>query len=259
MSNSIAVVKIGGNVIDDTQKLTAFLQDFAKLKGPKILVHGGGKKSSQFSKEMGLTPTMHQGRRITDAATLDVVTMVYAGLINKNMVAQLQSLGCNALGMSGADGNAIQSVKRNHPEIDFGFVGDVTKVDAGFIQTQLSHGITPVFCAITHNQEGQLLNTNADTIASEVAASLSDSFEVVLHYCFEKKGVLQSVDDDDSVIPFIDSASYKVLLNSGIIADGMLPKLKNCFDALNKGVHSVNIGLPAMIQNTSHIRTQITL
>ena len=259
MSNSIAVIKIGGNVIDDTVKLTAFLQDFSKLKGPKILIHGGGKKSSQFSKEIGLTPTMHQGRRITDAATLDVVTMVYAGLINKNIVAQLQSLGCNALGMSGADGNAIQSVKRNHPEIDFGFVGDVEKVNTDFIQTQLSQGITPVFCAITHNKKGQLLNTNADTIASEVAASLSNAFEVVLHYCFEKKGVLQSVEDDDSVIPFIDTTSYKTLLDSGIIADGMLPKLKNCFDALNKGVQSVNIGLPAMINNASYPRTQIKL
>lgn len=259
MKTKVSVVKIGGNVIDDAAQLTAFLNDFSKLKGHKVLVHGGGKKSTKLSKEMGLTPQMHQGRRITDQNALEVVTMVYAGLINKNIVAQLQAFDCNAVGLSGADGNSITTHKRINTDIDFGFVGDIDQVNSEFIALQLQQGITPVFCAITHDNNGQLLNTNADTIAAEVAASLSNEFDVSLNYCFEKQGVLTSIEDENSVIPHIDVTLYQSLLEKEVIADGMLPKLKNCFDALHKGVQKVSIGLPKMIVSSSIPRTQITL
>lgn len=259
MSTKVSVVKIGGNVIDDAKQLNAFLHGFSKLEGLKILVHGGGKMSTKISKEMGLTPQMHQGRRITDQNTLEVVTMVYAGLINKNIVAQLQAFECNALGLSGADGNSIHAHKRDLTSIDYGFVGDIDNINSNFITSLLNQHITPVFCAITHNTKGQLLNTNADTIAAEIASSLSNQFDVSLNYCFEKKGVLRSINDEDSVIPHIDLNLYKSLLEEGIIADGMLPKLTNCFNALHKGVQRVSVGLPNMIVSPKYPRTQITL
>lgn len=238
---SIKVVKIGGNVIDNPEKLSSFLQDFAKLEGPKVLVHGGGKVASQLAKSMGLEVKMIEGRRVTDESMLDVVTMVYAGLVNKKVVAQLQANGCNAIGLSGADSNSIQSHKRIVKEVDYGFVGDIDHVNGAFIYDLIEKGITPVFSAITHDKQGQLLNTNADTIASSVSVGLSEFTDTQLVYCFELPGVMKDINDPDSLIASIDSESYQKLKGEGIIADGMIPKLDNCFAAIQKGVTSVAI------------------
>ena len=196
----ITLIKIGGNIIDNPTELKQFLADFSKIEGYKILVHGGGKSATKMAESIGLVPQMIDGRRITDAAMLDVVVMIYAGEINKNIVAQLQSNTINAMGFSGVDGNLIQSDKRKHSTIDYGFVGDVKKVNTQLLETLLSNGIVPVFCAITHDGNGQLLNTNADTIASELAIALSKAFDVTLNYCFEKRGVLYDASDDSTVI-----------------------------------------------------------
>jgi acetylglutamate kinase len=237
----LTVIKIGGHVVDDEQKLNGVLKQFADLDGPKILVHGGGKLASQISNQMGITPQMIEGRRITDAENLKVVQMVYAGLINTNIVARLQSHNCNALGINGADGNSILAKKRLVKKIDFGYVGDVTKVNPRFIKRLLAIGVIPVFCALTHDGNGQILNTNADTIASELSVALSKDYNVDLVYCFEKKGVLQDEKKEDSVIPFIDKAYYAKLRDEKIITDGMIPKIDNAFDALNKGLDNVFI------------------
>ncbi len=238
----LSIVKIGGNIIENEAELTNFLTLFSQMKGPKILVHGGGKKANQVLKKMGLTPKMIDGRRITDADSLDIAIMVYGGLTNKKIVAQLQSLRCNALGMSGADANSIQAHKRPVKEIDYGFAGDITGISAQNIGAILSIGLTPIFCALTHDQKGQLLNTNADTIASEIAIGMSTNFETTLFYCFELNGVLHNFEDKNSVIPRIDSESYSNLISEGVIADGMLPKMHNCFHALKHGVKEVRIG-----------------
>lgn len=237
------VIKIGGNVIDNPSALEKFLLDFSRVDDLKILIHGGGKLATQFAEKLGVEQTMVEGRRITDAETLKIATMVYAGFINKNIVAKLQSQHCNAIGLSGADGNAIQSSKRKVKAIDYGFVGDIESagVNVNFISSLLDGGVVPVFSAITHNKEGQLLNTNADTIASALAVALSKKYEVQLNYCFEKKGVLRDVDDDTSVINTITSDSYKQLLAEGVIFKGMIPKLDNAFDAIKNGVSSVMI------------------
>lgn len=254
---SLKIVKIGGNIIDDEMALNSFLSQFAKLKSPKILVHGGGKLATQLAKTLQIEVQLEEGRRITDAATLDVITMVYAGKINKNIIAKLQSHQCNAIGFSGADGNTIVSQKRPVKTIDYGFVGDVSKVNTKAIEALLEHQITPVFCAITHDEKGQLLNTNADTIASELAIAFADIFETELYYCFEKNGVLQDVNDDESVIEHINSKSYEQLLEDGIISEGMLPKLNNCFHAVHKNVKKVCVGKPDMLFNTSSKYTTI--
>ncbi|MBE7179266.1 MAG: acetylglutamate kinase [Mucilaginibacter polytrichastri] len=238
------VIKIGGNVIDNPAALKSFLADFAAINSHKILVHGGGKAATALLPKMGIEPKMTGGRRITDQPTLDVVTMVYAGLISKNVVAQLQSLNCNAVGLSGADGNFIHARKRPVKEIDYGFAGDLDEnsVNAGGISRLIDADFTPVFSAITHDKTGQLLNTNADTIASALAVGLSSHYETQLVYCFEKKGVLRDVHDDDSVITQIASAELAALTEKGIIAEGMLPKLQNAFSAIEKGVQKVLIG-----------------
>lgn len=260
MSKSkLTIVKVGGNVINNPEALSSFLKDFAALEGHKILVHGGGKRATQLSAELGLQAQMVNGRRVTDLATLEIVTMVYAGLLNKNITATLQSLGCNALGLSGADGNAIIAHKRVVKEVDYGFVGDVDGINATSIATFIEGGMTPVFCAITHDGNGQLLNTNADTIASTIAVGMSELYDVSLIYTFEKNGVLTDINDDDSVITKIDSDNYEQLKSDGVIADGMLPKLENCFDALNKGVVAVVIGNPTVIINKEQLFTTITL
>jgi acetylglutamate kinase len=240
----LIVIKIGGNVIDDSEKLHHFLKAFADLKGNKILVHGGGKMATKIADEMGLEAKMIDGRRITNIETLRVVTMVYAGLINKNLVAQLQMHGINAIGLSGADGNLIKAKKRPIAAIDYGFVGDI---DENSIQTEnldklITNGFVPVFSAITHDGESQLLNTNADTIASALAVAMSNIYETSLVYCFEKKGVLMDVNDENSLIREINPTKYQDLIAKGIIADGMLPKLHNAFEAINKGVKEVFIG-----------------
>jgi len=261
MSNkkSLSIIKIGGNIIDNPTELTQFLANFSKIEGNKILVHGGGKSATKMAQSIGLVPQMIDGRRITDQPMLDVVVMIYAGEINKNIVAQLQANGINAMGFSGADGNLIQSTKRNHPTIDYGFVGDVQKVNTPLLETLISNGLVPVFCAITHDKNGQLLNTNADTIASELAIALSEVFEVTLNYCFEKAGVLANVEDESSVIEQINSALYLKLKAEGAIHSGMIPKLDNCFNSLNKGVQKIRIGHHRMLQNVDSICTIIQL
>lgn len=256
--DKIRVVKIGGNVIDNPEALSSFLADFANLEGNKILVHGGGKIATELSKSMGITPQMIDGRRVTSQQDLEVVTMVYAGLINKNIVAQLQAKACNAVGFTGADANTIVSDKRPTNPIDFGFVGDVKTVNGKTISGFVEQGVIPVFCAITHDGQGQLLNTNADTIASEVAASLVGFYDVELIYCFEKQGVLENVEDENSVIPEINPSYYETLKTEGKIHSGMLPKMTNCFDAIKKGVKSVKIGSPEVIQNENQLCTIIT-
>lgn len=239
----VKIVKIGGNIVDNPQALERFLGNFHKLEGPKVLIHGGGKIASQLSKELGIEVKMHNGRRITDFETLKLVTMVYAGLINKQIVAALQQIGCKAVGLSGADGNAVPATKRAANPIDWGFVGDVepSKINVEFLKMLLDGGYTPVFCAITHDCSGSLLNTNADTMASSLARALSSAMESSLVYCFEKDGVLANPDDDSSVIPLITRTSYKELLEKGMIVGGMIPKLDNAFAALEEGVAEVFI------------------
>ena len=271
----IKVVKIGGNVVDNPVLLREFVKDFAAMPGMKILIHGGGVMASQMQKEMGMVPKMIEGRRVTDEETLKVVTMVYAGWCNKNITALLQAEGCNAIGLTGADGNAIKA-RRRPPvhveslgtEVDYGFVGDVTadSVNAKFIYSLLQQGIVPVFNAINHDGEGNLLNTNADTIASSVAIAMANykyrtprevcsrceectfcsddgrlTHETELIYCFEKDGVLYDKDDDSSVIAEINKEKFAELKAQGIVADGMIPKLSNSFKAIDNGVARVII------------------
>jgi len=239
----LSVVKIGGNVVDNKDSLDIFLSDFAQLKGRKVLVHGGGVMASKMSKQMGIETKMVDGRRITDEETLRIVTMVYAGWINKNIVAGLQKVGCNAIGLSGADANVIPSLRRSATPIDYGFVGDplVDKVNSWFISKLVESGITPVFCAITHDGKGSLLNTNADTIAYSVATSLTSYYKTSLLYCFEKEGVLMDIEKPDSIIERIDKNMFENLKAEGIIADGMIPKLDNAYMAIDNGVSEVKI------------------
>jgi len=246
-------------VIDNPQALTSFLTTFSSIEGFKILVHGGGKSATALAQKTGLEVQMVDGRRITDAATLELITMVYAGKINKTIVTQLQALDCNALGFTGADANTITSVKRPVSTLDYGFVGDVKNVETSTLELLLNHGISPVFCALTHDQNGQLLNTNADTIASELAIAFASQFEVELYYCFEKKGVLKDVNDDSSVIEKITASSYKELLHAQVIYAGMLPKLNNCFHALEHQVSKVCIGKPEMLLDSQAIFTTLTI
>jgi acetylglutamate kinase len=256
---TLNIVKIGGNIINDDVALASFLKDFSALEGSKILIHGGGKKATELSAAMGLEPKMIKGRRVTDAATVEVVTMVYAGLLNKKIVAQLQSFDCNAMGLSGADANCILAHKRIVKDVDYGFAGDVDAVNADLIKVLLEQNVTPVFCAITHDKKGQLLNTNADTIASELAIGMSKLFTTELNYIFELKGVLASINDKDSVIMDINTEKYHQLISEGIIAEGMLPKMHNCFNALEKGVSKVKIGDASSVKSTNKLYTTLTI
>jgi acetylglutamate kinase len=255
----LSIVKIGGNIIEDDSALDAFIKLFSNLEGKKILVHGGGKRATAIASKLGIESKMVNGRRITDAETLEVITMVYGGLVNKNIVAKLQALNINALGLTGADLNSIASEKRPVKEVDFGFVGDVKKVAHESIDKLVKADFTPVFCAITHDGNGQLLNTNADTITSQVAIGMSKLYETSIYYCFELNGVLEDINDKNSVIKHIDSKLYKELLEKGIIADGMLPKLENCFDALRNGVNNINMGNTSMLTKANDNFTKITL
>jgi len=236
------VIKIGGNIIDDEAKLSSFLKDFAAISEKKILVHGGGKLATKLAEKLGVEQKLIDGRRITDAETLKVVTMVYAGYINKNIVAQLQSYDCNAIGLCGADGDAILAHKRNHPVIDYGFVGDIDAIKTNLLESLLEQNISIVFASLTHDQKGQLLNTNADTIAQELAKALSSSYDVHLIYSFEKAGVLLDANDDTTVIPTINPSRYQQLKSKQKIFAGMIPKLDNAFAAINCGVKKVVIG-----------------
>ncbi len=252
---NLFIVKVGGNIIDDVTRLQNFLSSFAAVAGKKILVHGGGKLATQLALQLGIEQKLVDGRRITDAETLRIVTMVYAGYINKNIVAQLQSYGSQAIGLSGADGNLIQSHKRKHKATDYGFVGDVDAVNTSLLKTLLDQDMAIVIAPLTHDMKGQLLNTNADTIAQEIAQAMSALYKVHLIYSFEKAGVLMNADDDDTVIPFITPSGYKELKQQQVIFSGMIPKLDNAFAALNKGVHRVVIGkaeqLPGLINHQS--------
>lgn len=236
------VVKIGGNIIDDEAKLAAFLASFASLPGRKILIHGGGKLATRLAEQMKIPQQLVDGRRITDAETLKIVTMVYAGYINKNIVAQLQAHGTNTIGLSGADGNVIQAHKRVHATMDYGFVGDVDQVNAPLLQTLLNQDLAIVLAPITHDKQGLLLNTNADTIAQETAKGLGHLYDVQLIYSFEKSGVLLDANDDSTVIGSLNAAYYQQLKSEQRIFAGMIPKLDNAFAALNSGVRKVIIG-----------------
>jgi acetylglutamate kinase len=252
--NKLYVIKIGGNVLDTSEALRRFLRDFASIQAPKILVHGGGSIATKIGKQLGIEANYIDGRRITDAATRDLVTMVYGGLINKQLVAALQALHCNALGVTGADGNLLKAVKRAVNTIDYGFVGDITVADVNstLLYFLLKQNTIPVFAPLTHAQ-GEMLNTNADTIASVLAMSLSKHFETRLIFCFEKGGVLRDVKDDNSVISKLTRHQYEQLLNEGAFHDGILPKLENAFSAIQAGVHEVLIGEHThLLANTGH-------
>ena len=243
---SLIILKIGGNVIDDPPVFEAVLRDFAVWQTPRILVHGGGKIASKLMEKLGIAPKMVEGRRITDRETLDIVTMVYAGLINKNMVATLQSHSCNAIGLTGADANVIPARKRPVKEVDYGFVGDVDPACIPYetLGNFLKAGLVPVIAPLTHDGAGSLLNTNADTIASCVSIALAKMFRVQLIFCFEKNGVLRDPADDNSVIDFLDETLFRQYKDEGVITAGMIPKLDNAFAALHSGVAEVRICNP---------------
>ncbi len=237
----LTIVKVGGKVVEEPASLQALLKDFARLPGNKMLVHGGGRSATRLSEQLGIKANMYEGRRITDQATLEVVTMVYAGLVNKNIVAALQALNINALGFSGADLNLIKAVKRPVSTIDYGFVGDVVSVQTEVAAGLIAQGVVPVVSPITHDGLGQLLNTNADTIAAELAMAMTSDFEVHVVYCFEKPGVLFDADDDNSVINILDYNLFKEYQSTGVISEGMIPKLDNGFSALRRKVKTVRI------------------
>lgn len=240
---TLTIIKVGGNIVDQPEALQTFLNNFHKIEGPKILIHGGGAIATQLSPKLGIEVKMHDGRRITDYETLKLVTMVYAGLINKQIIASLQKIGCNSIGLSGADGDSVPATKRASNPIDWGYVGDVdpAKINISLLTSLLGRGITPVFCAITHDSNGSLLNTNADTMASALAIALSKEYGARLIYCFEKDGVLSNPADNNSVIPLVTKNSYKLLLEEKKVIDGMIPKLDNAFSALEHGVKEVII------------------
>jgi len=255
---NVEVVKIGSNIVNNAQVLNQFLKDFSQVSGLKILVHGGGSKASELSREMNIPVHMIEGRRVTDEDSLEIVTMVYAGLINKKIVAKLQSYLCNALGLTGADANILAAHKRINSEHDYGYVGDIDWVNIAGLKGLFDAGVVPVFSAITHDGKGQLLNTNADTIAAELAMAIKEHAQVKLTYVFEKKGVLYNREDESSVIKHIDYSIYKDLKAEGIITDGMIPKLDNCFKALEAGVQEINIGGPEMFKVDNELKTKLT-
>ena len=233
---SLTLLKVGGKIVEEPDSLVRFLDDFAKIDGQKVLVHGGGRSATKMAERLGVETQMVNGRRITSAEMLQVVTMVYGGLVNKNVVVQLQSRGVDALGLTGADMNYMLADKRKNAEIDYGFVGDVKKVDGEKLKSLICQNIVPVLAPLTHDGQGNLLNTNADTIAGEAAKALAKLYDVTLVFCFEKKGVLRDENDDDSVIPTINKQDFDRYVESGVIQGGMIPKLQNAFNALEAGV-----------------------
>ncbi len=237
----LTVIKVGGKIVEEAGSLAQLLDDFAALPGCKLLVHGGGRSATKLAARLGIESRMVNGRRITDAETLQVVTMVYGGLVNKNIVAGLQARSVNALGLTGADMNVIRSAKRPVVEVDYGFVGDVKQVNADLLGDLILRGIVPVMAPLTHDGTGHILNTNADTIAGETAKALAARFDVTLVYCFEKRGVLRDETDEDSVIPHITPDEFHRLVADGTVQGGMIPKLENAFEALNAGVSEVVI------------------
>jgi len=237
----LTIIKVGGKIVEDSQSLKQLLTDFSKIEGYKVLVHGGGRSATAIAAKLGIESKMVNGRRITDEETLKVVTMVYGGLVNKQIVAGLQAIEVNALGLTGADMNYMSSEKRPVKDVDYGFVGDVKEVNAGLLADLIAKGVVPVLAPLTHDKKGNLLNTNADTIAGEAAKALANHFEVTLMYCFEKKGVLRNENDDESVISRLTPALFEQYVAEEIIQGGMIPKLENSFEALNAGVKQVVI------------------
>jgi acetylglutamate kinase len=258
--NKLFIIKIGGNVLDKPEALRSFLHDFAAIKEPKILIHGGGKIATKLGDQLGIESRYVNGRRITDAQTLDLVTMVYGGLVNKQIVATLQTMGCNAMGITGADGNMIKAVKRPVKDIDYGFVGDIKPegVNTSLLFFLLKQNAVPVFAPLTH-ADGNMLNTNADTIASVLAVAMSKHFDVRLIYCFEKKGVLMDVAKEESVITHLPKKLYDELLPKNVFADGILPKLENAFGAIHAGVKEVLIGEASDLLKNTGQKTDGTL
>ena len=252
MKEKLTIVKVGGAIVEDEAQLSQLLNDFSAIQGKKVLVHGGGRKATQVASQLGIESKMVDGRRITDADMLNVVTMVYGGLVNKNLVARLQACGVNALGLTGADMNVIRSHKRPLKNgIDFGYVGDVDKADGEILSRLIEVGITPVMAPLTHDGQGHILNTNADTIASETAKALASIYDVTLIFSFEKKGVLSNPDDDDSVISTITRSDFINYKADGIISGGMIPKIENAFSAIDAGVKQVIITLATAIDGKS--------
>ena len=252
MKENITIVKVGGAVVEDETQLAQLLKDFSAIEGKKVLVHGGGRKATKVAESLGIESKMVNGRRITDAEMLSVVTMVYGGLVNKNLVARLQANGVNALGLTGADMNVIRSHKRPIKDgVDFGFVGDVDTADGKMLSKLIEEGITPVMAPLTHDGQGNILNTNADTIASETAKALAPYYDVTLIFSFEKKGVLRNPDDDDSVIPVITHEDFEKYKSDGTISGGMLPKIENALSAIDAGVSRVIITLATAIDGRS--------
>ena len=254
MKEKLTIIKVGGKIVEEEISLNQLLNDFAAIKGHKLLVHGGGRSATKIAARLGIESRMVDGRRITDAETLKVVTMVYAGLVNKNIVAGLQAKGINALGLTGADMDMIRSVKRPVKDVDYGFVGDVEQVNASLLADLIRKSIVPVMAPLTHDGQGNMLNTNADTIAGETAKALAAHFDVTLVYCFEKKGVLRDENDDDSVIPQITREEFDRYVIQGIIQGGMIPKLENSFEAIDAGVSEVIITLASAINSTGGTR-----
>lgn len=237
----LILIKVGGKIVEEEETLRQLLNDFAAIEGYKVLVHGGGRSATKLATQLGIESKMVNGRRITDAETLKIVTMVYGGLVNKNIVAGLQALGVNALGLTGADMNLMRSDKRPVKDVDYGFVGDVKEVNADLLASLIRQGIVPVLAPLTHDKQGHMLNTNADTIAGEAAKALAKHFEVTLMFCFEKKGVLRDEKDDESVITEIDRMAFKDYVEQGVIQGGMIPKLENAYQAIDAGVKQVII------------------
>lgn len=253
---SLKVVKIGGKLVEDKKKLHRFLSDFTALEGPKILVHGGGSMATGLAERLGYATKMVDGRRVTDENNLQVIIMTYAGLINKSIVAQLQGMNCNAIGLCGADGRSVISTKRKNYPVDFGFVGDIQKVNSEFIFDLLEKNMIPVFSPISCTNEGDLLNTNGDSIAGEIAKAMAKELTTELFYLLEKKGVLADVEEEDSVIESINRVTYEELLKGKKINEGMLPKLQNCFEALEGGVAKISLGNEELLR-TETLHTEI--
>ena len=251
MKEKITVIKVGGKIVEEQESLNNLLDRFAAIKGNKVLIHGGGRSATRIAAQLGIESQMVDGRRITDAETLKVVTMVYGGLVNKNIVACLQARGINALGLTGADCNIIKAHKRPVDKVDWGFVGDVERADGNMLSKLIAQGITPIMAPLTHDGAGNMLNTNADTIAAETAKALAPYFDVTLTYCFEFPGVMRNPDDESSIIPLIDSNSYKQLIADGTVSGGMIPKIDNAFNALQGGVSKVIITRADAIDGTS--------
>ena len=255
----LSIVKIGGEILNHPDRKAQFLDRFTEMVGPKILVHGGGKQASEIAGKMGVETKMIHGRRITDSQNLDIALMVYAGLLNKKLVAELQALGNQACGISGADGNAIRASKRPPHPVDFGFAGDIEEVNAPFLHLLMESGFIPVICALTHDGNGQMLNTNADTIAAETAIAMSRHYEASLYYVFDKPGVLTDLKDETSVVPVLNTETYRQMREREQIYEGMIPKLDNGFHALRNKVSTVRLGDTQMLKSSSHRATQMQL